>query len=223
MTTSVPGRFGPINRLQSISFTEQIAFERAMSSEVECGDSNSDALGDLVGFMVVYGGLAGGFLLLIMSGCTCRPSQRRRGEVEEEMFDPELPDTAQEIIDELVEQVDLTDGIDGGEEGVIAKYIALYLCKEPEGAEFKFSEKRLRTLGYALVWVSFLKKLGLKLILLIPLLLRREYVPCFFFLVDGGIFIWYAGKQKYFPFSLYNEVHVLLMGRKFRKVLNHFV
>jgi hypothetical protein len=188
------------------------------SIQYECVSSDAaDSVVNLAVQMAIFGGLAGGILLLIISGCTCQPSKRRRGEVEEEMFDP---DTAQQIIDDFVEQVDLTDGIDDGEEGVIAKYIALYFCKEPEGAGFE--EKKLRTLAYTLVWFGFLKKLGLKLILLIPLLLRKEYIPCFFFLVDGWIFIWFACNQKYFPFSLYNEIHVLLTGHKFRKVMKSF-
>jgi hypothetical protein len=177
-----------------------------------CGRECTVFNAQLVAYMVVFGGVAGGILLLMMSGCTCRPSKRTRDDAQEELFDPEAVGN---IIEDLVENVDLTDGIDSGEEGVIAKYIVLYFCKK----EQEVIAERLRSVGYTFVCFRFLKKLGLKLILAVPLLLRKEWTSAAFFVIDLFIFVWFAIKQKYFPSSLYNEVHVLITGKKFKKVL----
>ena len=167
---------------------------------------------ELVFFMVLFGGCAGGILLLMMSGCTCRPSKRKRGDVEEEIFDPS---SVEDIVEDLVESVDLTDGIDSGEEGVIATYIVKYVCRKGE----QYITERLITAVYIFVCIRLLKKLVLKLILVVPLLLRRDWTSSAFFVIDLYIFVWFAFKQKYFPSSMYNEVHVLITGKKFKKVL----
>ena len=174
----------------------------------ECEEFNTI----LVAYLVAFGGLAGGILLLILSGFTCQPSSRKK--MEDELFDPEA---AEDSIEELVESVDLTDGIDNGEEGVIAAFIVMYFCKEGE----EYVAEKLRRVAYIFVWFRFLKKLGLKLILAVPLLIAKNYVSSAFFIIDVFIFFRFAIKQKYFPSSLYNEVHVLITGRKFRKVIHY--
>jgi hypothetical protein len=171
----------------------------------------------VVACMVLFGGVAGGIFLLIMSECTCQPSEqtgrsrRKENEDEPESFDPE---SALESVEESFESVDLTDGLDDGEEGVIVSFIVQYLCKRGE----EFVVGRLRKVAYTFVVFRLLKKTGLKLILVIPLLLRKDWTSSAFFAIDLFIFIVFAFKQKYFPSSLYNEVHVLITGHKFKKV-----
>ena len=60
-----------------------------------------------------------------------------------------------------------------------------------------------------------LKKLGLKLILAVPLILQKNWIPSGAFLIDILVLMYCAARGIYMPGSLYNEVHVLVKGRRF--------
>ena len=77
----------------------------------------------------------------------------------------------------------------------------------------------MRTLALFVSAFALLKKLALKLIIVIPLVLKHNTGSAVPYAIDGFVFVYFACQQKYFPGSLYNEVHALMVGRKFRKVL----
>ena len=180
----------------------------------ECGGFNSD----LLGYCICWGGLAGAFLLFLLSGCTCAPSgelrfhARRLAEQDEEeaqnMFNQAAGDDDQD------ETLDLTDGIDEGEEGVILQLIAQYLDKKTE----EKNPERHQNLAWFFTLLMLFKKLGLKLIVLVPLIQNNNTLSALTYFVDVFIFFYFSMQRKYFPGSLFNEVKALWSGRKFKKV-----
>jgi hypothetical protein len=167
---------------------------------------------------VLYGGVAGGFLIFLLSECTCAPSgelrfhARRLAKQDEEdaqdMFDQAAGDNDQD------ETLDLTDGINEGEEGVIIQLLVQYLDKKTE----EKNPERHKNLAWFFTLLMFIKKLGLKLIVVGPLLHNSNTLSAISYIMDVLIFLIFGAKGKYFPGSLFNEVKALWSGRKFKKV-----
>jgi hypothetical protein len=180
----------------------------------ECGFFNIYLLLSCIGF----GGIAGGLLLYLLSGCSCVPSgelrfhSRRLADAKnEEAFDSFDLATMNDDKDETLA---LTDGIHEGEEGVILQLIVEYL-------ETKSAEKhpdRHKLLAWIFIFLMFIKKLGLKLVILVPLITNRNIVSAASYAVDVFVFFYFGVKGKYFPGSLSNEIYALCTGRKLRKV-----
>ena len=81
------------------------------------------------------------------------------------------------------------------------------------------SEGKPTAFAYASAWFGLLNKIFFKLILLVPLILDGNSIPVLFFLIDVYILVHTSIKTVYWPGSLYNEIHFILSGREFHKVL----
>jgi hypothetical protein len=181
----------------------------------ECGFFNNTSL---LSYCIGFGGIAGGLLLYLLSECTCAPSgelrfhARRLAEQDKEeaqnMYDQAAGD------DDEDETLDLTDGISEGEEGVILQLFAQYLDKKTE----EKNPERHKNLAWFFTLLMFLKKLGLKLIIVGPLLRNSNTLSAMSYIVDILVFLYFGARGKYFPGSLFNEVKALWSGRKFKKV-----
>ena len=115
-------------------------------------------------------------------------------------------------------ELDLVDGIEDGEEGVIAQLVISYLMYQCAKRSEELDEKRKRQVAGVFILLAFTKKLGLKLILLIPLIIAKNIIPAAFFGIDFFVLMYFGYIKRYCPGSLYNELHVLRTGKKFVKV-----
>ncbi len=177
----------------------------------------------LVVFLLLCGGLLGGTYLFCANGCSFRPLNE-----DEETEEDALEQQAEEFVEGLKPEdeeispaadVDLCDGIDDGEIGVLAQLALPYFVQSAlDGAESEEDARRGRIrLASLAACASLIKKLGLKLVLVVPLVLQRNWVPVGFFAIDVAVvfYFWYEGA--YCPGSLYNELHVLITRRRFVK------
>ena len=166
------------------------------------------------------GGLLGATFLFCSNGCTFRPEEDDA--VSEETA---LEEQAQKCAegaaggDDGAEQfpadVDCTDGIDDGEVGVLAQWVLTSLYRSAlEGPVEEARAARARVAAGAAA-ASLVKRLGLRLLLVVPLALQQNWVPVAFFAIDVAVLVYCAAAGAYCPGSLYNEVHVLVTGRRF--------
>ena len=189
----------------------------------ECGVFN----GQLFAYCMMFGGVAGLIILYAINGGSFEPSgalrfnarklQKRIREGMQDMIDQAEGNGPNESDDQDT-TLDLTDGIEEGEEGIILQLLANYLCNKAA----KTDESRLRNLATLFVAIAFLKKLGLKLIIVIPLILIKNWISAAPYVLDLVVLVYFGMNQKYFPGSLYNEIHTLLTGRKYKKVPSTF-
>jgi hypothetical protein len=177
----------------------------------------------LVVFLLCFGGLLGGTYLFCANGCSFRPqgddeeSEQQALEEQAEGFVEGLKEEAEE--EEPAPDVDLCDGIDDGEIGVLAQLALPYFVQsalDNVASEESARRGRARVASLA-AFASLVKKLGLKLVLVVPLALQRNWVPVAFFGIDVVVLVSFGAMGAYCPGSLYNELHVLLAGRRFVK------
>ena len=117
-----------------------------------------------------------------------------------------------------VQQVDFTDGLEDGDEGVLAQVVLAYLMHRSLQRNQILPELYRRRLASFCIGFAFFKKLALKLVLFVPLILSGNLIPAGLFIIDIFVLVYFAWYSKYCPGSLYNELHVLFTGKKFVKV-----
>jgi hypothetical protein len=175
----------------------------------------------LVFCLLAFGGLLGGLLLCSMNGCSFRPMDQdevSEGEALEEQARNFADGFTEGDDEQLPTEVDCTDGIDEGEIGVIAQFVLTRYCESAlQGSEEEAKAAKARV-AKRFAAFSLLKKLGLKLILLVPLVLQGNWVPVGFFAIDVWVLIYCGATGAYCPGSLYNDVHVLANGKRFVRV-----
>ena len=181
----------------------------------------------LVVFLLSCGGLLGGMYLFCANGCTFRPlddDEETEGDALEQQAEdfveglkPEEEEEEEET--NIAADVDLCDGIDDGEIGILAQLALPYFVQSAlDRVESEEDARRGRTRVASLAaCASLVKKLGLKLVLVVPLVLQRNWIPVAFSASDVIVLIYFGGMGAYCPGSLYNELHVLLSGRRFVK------
>ena len=188
----------------------------------ECGVFNVS----LLVVCILLGGFTGLILLCLINGCSCEPpgalkfhARREAEKVRDEAGDiyDQVAGNSPTDSDDQDDTLDLTDGIDEGDEGIILQYVVKYLCHRAEKIHFE----RRKNLAYVYVVFTFMKKLGLKLIIVVPLLATKNFISVAPYFLDVLVLVYFWMQQKYFPGSLYNELHTLATGRKYQKVALH--
>ena len=201
----------------------------------ECGEFN----GYLLAYCLIFGGIVGGVFLFLINGCSLQPSGEKK--FRQRKLEREDRDDAKDMYNQMTgndetassnsqtgnstdgnvpgscdsdDHVDLLDGISDGEEGVIIQIIAKYLSRQKKTKH----DPRLKTLAKMFKVIELLKKLALKIVVIVPLVLNHNIISVAPYAIDVVVFFYFGAKQKYFPGSLYNEVHALVTGRKFTKV-----
>ena len=170
----------------------------------------------LVFCLLVVGGMLGGVYLYLANGCTFRPhdqDEKSEAQALEECADDFAK--SEDDTEQLPTEVDCGDGIEDGEMGVIAQFVLNWLYRAAlEGSEEERQAAKT-TVAKLAAFAFLLRKLGLKLILAVPLVLQKNWIPVGAFLIDVVILVYCAVQSAYLPGSLYNEVHVLVKGRRF--------
>ena len=160
--------------------------------------------------------MLGGVYLYLANGCTFRPhdqDEKSEAQALEECADDFAK--SEDDTEQLPTEVDCGDGIEDGEMGVIAQFVLNWLYRAAlEGSEEERQAAKT-TVAKLAAFAFLLRKLGLKLILAVPLVLQKNWIPVGAFLIDVGILVYCAVQAAYLPGSLYNEVHVLVKGRRF--------
>ena len=203
----------------------------------ECGEFNVS----LLACCLLFGGLIGGVFLFLINGCSLQPP----GELKfrKRKLEREDRDDAKDMYNQISgnddtgsansqtgnstdadgnvpgscdsdDHVDLLDGIFDGEDGVIIQIIANYLSRKEKANH----DPRLKTLAKMFKVMELLKKLALKIVVIVPLVLNHNIISVAPYAIDVVVFFYFGAMQTYFPGSLYNEVHALVTGRKFKKV-----
>jgi hypothetical protein len=188
----------------------------------------------LVIFLLFCGGVLGGAFLCCNNGCSFRPKEdddeKSEGQALQEQAEnvssmvardhaaadeSSADESDSDDSDKYPTEVDLTDGIDEGEIGIIAQLALNHFYQSAlQGSEGEARKAKQRVATGAAA-VSLLKKLGLKLLLVVPLVLQKNWIPVFFFMIDIAVLIYCGCSGAYCPGSLYNEVHVLVAGKRF--------
>ena len=153
----------------------------------------------LISVMLGFGGVLGGIMLGCQNGCG-------------------YSDSAEDADVTIKLEIEMDVGLEDGVDGAIVQAIALYILEAVADAADDSLRTTRKSVAGVCIFLSFLKKLGLKLILLIPLLLSNNTIPAMVFGIDLVVLVYFAYEQKYCPGSLYNEIHVLRTGKKFVKV-----
>ena len=195
------------------------------NSIVSCIRRDCDEFQYLLVFLLLLGGgIFGGTYLFCANSCSFRPkdddemTERDALEKEEEDVVEDLESENEDDEKQPVD-VDLCDGIDDGEIGVLAQLALPYLVKSALDGEESEEEARRGKARIAVLaaCASLAKKLGLKLVLVVPLVLQHNWVPVGFFAIDILVLIYFGFTGAYCPGSLYNELHVIIVGRRFVK------
>lgn len=111
--------------------------------------------------------------------------------------------------------MDFADGLDDGELGVLAQWLVFYWATCQPATETGCKERR--AIATAVIAGSFLRKILLRLVLFIPLA-RRASVASYMMGFDALALIYFGLRRQYCPGSLYNDIHVMLTGKRFLKV-----
>ena len=170
----------------------------------------------LVFFLLLVGGMVGSVYLFLVNGCTFRSK-----EVDEKSEGRALEECAKKVLqgeldtDQLPVDVDCGEGIEDGEMGVIAQIALNRLYQAALNGSEEESRAAKAKVAKLTAFAILLKKLGLKLILAVPLILQKNWIPSGAFLIDILVLMYCAARGIYMPGSLYNEVHVLVKGRRF--------
>jgi hypothetical protein len=187
---------------------------------INCARRDCDEFQFVLVFLLLGGGgLLGGAYLCCSNGCSFRPKED--GETTEE---EELAQQAEDFVDGLkpeaeeepAAEVDCCDGIDDGEIGVLAQLAIPFFVQSAldSASEEEVRRGRVRVASLA-ACASLAKKLGLKLVLVVPLALQRNWIPVGSFAIDVLVLAYFGATGAYCPGSLYNDLHVLLTGRRF--------
>ena len=177
----------------------------------------------LVFFLLGCGGLLGGILLFCANGCTFRPADEdsvSEGRALEEQAQGAADDAAgggddDDDSEKFPSDVDLTDGVDDGEVGVVAQWALGRLYQSALAGSEEQARAARETVARRSAAASLLKKVALKLLLVVPLVLQENWVPAGAFAIDVAVLVYCGAAGVYCPGSLYNDVHVLVRGRRF--------